>query len=235
MPDFMSAEVDKLFDALAEAQLQLKVAPKDSKNPHFNSKYADLQAVWETIKLPLTRNKLAVSQVLNESGEHATLTTILAHSSGQWIKSITPIKLKVSRINKATGEVYEITLTPQEFCSAVTYFRRMALSAITGCYAGEADDDGNEAEKINEPVKVTVHKPAPKKSDAEIAKEFSICFADMPKSEKLVEYIDFCCEKGNISPRDFMEKNMKDRDKFEEYYRRWLSKEDVKKVEGSLV
>jgi predicted nucleic acid-binding Zn-ribbon protein len=156
--NMMSDEVSELFSALCKAQKEMKVAPKDSDNTYHKSKYADLQTVWETIKSPLCNNELTVSQVLNESGINSSLTTILAHKSGQWIKSVTPIKLRVLKVDKQ-GNSYEVDLNPQEFCAAVTYFRRMSLSAITGCYAGEADDDAEGIMDRKQDKIETVKKP----------------------------------------------------------------------------
>jgi hypothetical protein len=154
----MSQEIDKLFDALVKAQMVMKVAPKESSNPFFKSKYADLQTVWETIKEPLSKNNLCVVQTLMDCNDHSALVTILAHASGQWIKSVTPIPLVDKKVSKE-GVSYEETKDAQKFCSSVTYFRRMALAAITGCYAGEADDDGNSTISIKEEHKA--HPSAP--------------------------------------------------------------------------
>jgi hypothetical protein len=39
--------INELAVALAKAQAVIEPAPKDSLNPHFNSRFADLAAVWE--------------------------------------------------------------------------------------------------------------------------------------------------------------------------------------------
>ncbi len=69
----------------------------------------------------------------NEHGD-MYLITMLAHSSGQWIKSMLPIKLpntKDSRVNEH-----------HLLGSAITYLRRYAWSAIIGL-STEEDDDAN--------------------------------------------------------------------------------------------
>ena len=48
-----------LFAALAGAQSQLKAALKDSTNPHFKSRYADLESVIEAMRVPFAANGLA--------------------------------------------------------------------------------------------------------------------------------------------------------------------------------
>ncbi len=52
-------EVDTIIaaahEALVQAQAELKHAVKDSTNPHFRSKYADLGAVWDAAKPALAK------------------------------------------------------------------------------------------------------------------------------------------------------------------------------------
>ena len=94
--------------ALAKAQSQIHGAIKDSTNPFFNSRYADLASVWEACRGPLTANGLAIvqtpsatfsgdahiEQVTGKSGEKrsvlrslatVTVVTALVHSSGEFI------------------------------------------------------------------------------------------------------------------------------------------------------
>ena len=67
-----SATIGKLVMALAKAQGQIKAAPKDSDNPFFKSKYADLASVWEACREPLAKNGLAVIQRPNHQPDHHT-------------------------------------------------------------------------------------------------------------------------------------------------------------------
>jgi hypothetical protein len=63
-----------------------------------------------------------------------SLTTILAHESGEWISQ--EMSLPVSKVDA------------QGAGSAITYMRRYALAAVVGVV--QADDDGNAASiKIN--------------------------------------------------------------------------------------
>ncbi len=125
----ISEGVDKLFEALSAAQAAMTGATKGSVNPHYQSKYADLAAVWDACRKPLTENGLSVIQLPSADGPRVTVKTILAHKSGQWIES-------------------ELTMTsvkadPQGVGSALTYARRYALSAMVGIAPDE--DDGNAA------------------------------------------------------------------------------------------
>lgn len=125
-----SEQIDKLTEALAKAQGTIENAILNKTNPHFKSKYADLAAIFDAVRKPLATQGLVVTQTteLREGG--FVLVTMLAHSSGQWIRSEYPLP--------AAGK-------PQEIGSALTYARRYSLSAITGVAADE-DDDANAAQ-----------------------------------------------------------------------------------------
>jgi RNase H-fold protein (predicted Holliday junction resolvase) len=124
-----SAEIDKLAGALAKAQGKITGALKDSANPFFKSKYADLASVWDACRASLSENELAVIQTTESDDSGVFVTTTLAHSSGQWVRS----RL---RLTPKDG-------TPQGMGSAITYGRRYALAAIVG--VAQVDDDGNAA------------------------------------------------------------------------------------------
>lgn len=127
----MSESINELSAALAKAQGQIEGAKKDSANPFFKSKYADLAAIWDACRKPLSDNGLSVVQMPSAGGNVAAVTTILSHSSGQWISS-----RLVMNLTKDTG--------PQAIGSAITYARRYALAAFVGI--APEDDDGNAAQ-----------------------------------------------------------------------------------------
>jgi hypothetical protein len=55
-----SENITTLAVALVKAQADIKAALKDSTNPHFKSKYADLGSVVDAVKgaAPQTRHRL---------------------------------------------------------------------------------------------------------------------------------------------------------------------------------
>jgi hypothetical protein len=57
-----SEDTDKIFPAFMEVQAEIDFATKNSNNPFFDSKYADLKEVWAVIKEPLKKHKLLVMQ-----------------------------------------------------------------------------------------------------------------------------------------------------------------------------
>jgi len=131
-----SETITKLAEALSKFQSQVEGAKKDSNNPFYKSKYADLAQIWKTVREPLTQNGLSVSQVgLPSEPEYVNVETILLHSSGEWISGITTLKL--------------VKNDPQGAGSAITYARRYGLSAILGIH--QEDDDANSHIKSEQP------------------------------------------------------------------------------------
>lgn len=131
-----SETIAALAAALVKAQAAIQPAIKDKKNEAFKSagrvsKYADLSSVWDACREALTSNGLSVVQMpVDCEGGRVALTTMLLHSSGEYISSTVSTPLTK---NDAQG-----------VGSALTYLRRYALSAMVGVVADE-DDDGNAA------------------------------------------------------------------------------------------
>ena len=140
-----SENINEISSALAKAQGQIENAIKDSSNPFFKSRYADLTSVWAACRRQLSENGLSVIQSPEESSHGISVVTMLCHSSGQWIRSKYSMPCDSSK------------LTPQVIGSAITYARRYALSAMVGI-APHDDDDGNEAS--NKPAN-NIEKPKP--------------------------------------------------------------------------
>lgn len=126
---FQSENINELVKALSAAQGEIGLATKDSTNPHFKSDYSSLEACILASKTVLAKYSLAVIQGPFSVDGKIYLNTTLAHSSGQWVRSETPI---LSEKHTAQG-----------MGAGITYARRYALSAIIGL--GSKDDDGNEA------------------------------------------------------------------------------------------
>ena len=129
--DMMSATIGALAAALAKAQGAIEGATKGKVNPHFKSRYADLSSVVEACKAALSANGLAVVQSVSSEGDNkVTITTMLLHTSGEWMRSA---------LTLAAGKS-----DPQGIGSAITYGRRYGLAAMVGVAPVE-DDDANEA------------------------------------------------------------------------------------------
>jgi hypothetical protein len=125
----MSPSIGNLAAALAAAQGEITGALKDSANPFFKSKYADLAACWDACRGPLSKHGLAVIQTTQEATDSVKVITTLAHKSGEWMRGelvMTPVKFD-----------------PQGIGSCITYARRYALAAMVGL--AQIDDDANAA------------------------------------------------------------------------------------------
>jgi len=57
-----SEQINELATALAKAQGKITGALKDSANPFYKSRYADLASVWDACRAALSENGLAVVQ-----------------------------------------------------------------------------------------------------------------------------------------------------------------------------
>jgi hypothetical protein len=126
-----SESISSLAAALAKAQGAMKGAVKDSANPFFKSKYADLASVVEAIRAAFSANGLSYIQTVQPSDrDEVRVETMILHSSGEWI-SCGVLALPVSKVDA------------QGYGSALTYARRYSLSAAVG--VAPEDDDGNAA------------------------------------------------------------------------------------------
>lgn len=140
-----SESIAALAKALADAQGKIKGAAKDSDNPFFKSKYADLASVWEACRKQLSDAGLAVIQTTANGVDAVTVITTLAHSSGEWIRGSLTLR--------------PVKADPQGAVAAITYARRAALAAMVGV-APEAEDDDGEAASGRDTK--TTKKAAPK-------------------------------------------------------------------------
>jgi hypothetical protein len=130
-----SESLANLAAALSAVQGALRPAEENATNPFFKSRYADLASIISAARAYMAANGLSVSQFPGptyngDSHHYATLTTILMHSSGEWISQ--DLTMPLAKVD------------PQGYGSAITYARRYALASVLGIVAGE-DDDANSA------------------------------------------------------------------------------------------
>jgi len=128
--DLVTSEtITELAAAMVQVQIALKPAIKDSTNPHFGSKYADLAAVWEAARPALTAHGFSVIQSPDRRDGEVGVTTLLLHASGQWVRG------RVSARPQKDD--------PQGVGSCISYLRRYSLAAMTGVVS--EDDDAEAA------------------------------------------------------------------------------------------
>jgi hypothetical protein len=155
-----SETISNIAKAMSIFQAEVKNPANTADNPFFKSKYAPLPDILNDVRPLLTKNGLSIIQSPSGDGSNIVITTMIMHSSGEWIE-LDPLVLKADKT------------TAQGAGSAITYGRRYALSALCGI-SSEADDDGHHASKEDK-------KPAPQKpaqqgelSTAQINRLFTI-------------------------------------------------------------
>lgn len=133
-----SDQINEIAKALAAAQREMKAALKDSTNPFFKSTYSDLSSVWNVIREPIMSREIAILQDSITTDRGVEVTTILTHSSGQWLE-FGPLCIPLGK-----RDAHSIG-------SAITYAKRYALCSAIGI--SSEDDDGNAAQKSVYPDK----------------------------------------------------------------------------------
>lgn len=138
-----SEKIDLIVPALLKVKSKIQAVIKDSNNPFFKSKYADLNAHLDTVEPLLAENEIVLLQPTTvNSAVSNTVETVLIHKSGQYISA----DLVVNMPN----------LDAQKLGAAITYFRRYTLGSLLGMKA--EDDDGNKAsDKVNPAQKITTN------------------------------------------------------------------------------
>ena len=140
----MSENVKELAEALSKFQGEVTNPKNTAKNPQFNSRYAPLQDILALTRPLLSKQGLSVLQNTTGDLENVTISTMLLHSSGQFMET-EPFILKGEQTARGGAKVLNV----QGAGSMITYIRRYQITAILGL-ASEDDDDGNHASKKND-------------------------------------------------------------------------------------
>ena len=134
-----SDSIGTLASALAKAQIQLvnpektmvATIPRDGRGAAEQIfRYAPLSSGLEIVRKTLGQHEIATVQAtaIDHAAGLVNVTTILAHSSGEWISSDWPVC------------PLDDMASPRRVGAALTYARRYALFALVGI-AGENDLD----------------------------------------------------------------------------------------------
>ena len=205
----MSEHIGELMAALAKAQGEMRGAYKDSSNPYFKSRYANLAAVIEAGRDSLSKHGLAITQLLTTVDGKLVLESILGHSSGQWIKSVVPILMAKN--------------TPQDMGSAMTYAKRYAWAALAGIGSTDEDDDGEKAqESFREAEKAS-------KEELETPNLFWNEFSSGKEEDAMIgHFLKSRTSKGKFREVDVMKSAIENPDKFLGSYHKWLAEKEEK-------
>lgn len=148
-----SESIAAIAAALAAAQSEMGKAIKESTNPHFRGKYADLGNVMDACLPALNKNGIALIQPVGQDENGTYVDTILIHKSGEWLSC---------RVQLIIGKN-----DMQGFGSAQTYARRYGLMAMTGI--APEDDDGNAAVASRPQAQAQTRPTAPSLSPEQLA------------------------------------------------------------------
>jgi hypothetical protein len=138
-----SESIAALVAALAKAQGEIRNPALDKAHPHFKGfRYATLGSHIDAIREPLSRNGLILTQGVNSHGNEVSVSTQVAHISGEWMRS-------------TVGMVLPDKATAQNLGAVVTYLRRYAMAAAL-MLTGDDDTDADEDREARQP-----QRPAP--------------------------------------------------------------------------
>jgi hypothetical protein len=144
-----SETIRAIASALAKAQAELENPEKSlnavlpAAHPRQQEKsfrYAPLSSGLDLVRKTLSKHEIAALQTtaIDKEAGLIRLTTMLAHSSGEWVSSEWPV-----------CPVAETA--PHRMGAALTYARRYALFTLVGI-AGEDDTDAPELAQIGKPI-----------------------------------------------------------------------------------
>jgi ERF superfamily len=145
-----SPSIAALATALAKAQIELAnpeksltgtIEPQGEEGGVRQFRYASLSSGLQIVRKTLGQHEIATVQTtaIDQASGIINLTTVLAHSSGEWIASDWPVCAVAD------------TATPHRMGAALTYARRYALFTLVGI-AGEDDLDAPDLISPSQPV-----------------------------------------------------------------------------------
>src|SRR5438128_10705812 len=145
-----SESIGTIAAALAEAQAELtnpekslvaKIRPPFPREGDRTFRYAPLSSGLDIVRKSLGKHEIATIQAtaIDKDAGLLRLTTVLAHSSGEWISSEWPV-CQITDVASA-----------QRMGAALTYARRYALFTLVGI-AGEDDLDAPDLGTASKPA-----------------------------------------------------------------------------------
>lgn len=130
-----STSISKIAGAIAKAQAEMPAVKFDAQNPFLKNKYATLGAVIETSRPILAKHELAIVQSPVSANDQIGITTLITHSSGEWLEDTIFI---AAQDGKGLSSA-------QNAGVVISYLRRYSLQAFLNMYADE-DTDAHKPE-----------------------------------------------------------------------------------------
>lgn len=117
------AQEKTMFEALLSIQKELQTVGKNKTG--FKGKYADIEAVWESIRKVVNDNGFVIRHESSKEG----IQTVAMYKSGESISSFIPFSEKTD---------------PQERGKEITYAKRYNIGAIFNVIVADEDNDANK-------------------------------------------------------------------------------------------
>lgn len=141
-----SETLGELAKALAAVQAEIKDPERGRTGQIGNQRfdYADLADVMACIRPVISKHGVAITQWPHGEGNVVSVTTLLIHTSGEWIKAT-----RTMLVEKGRGSLI------QTEGLLVSYIRRYAASGAFGIAQSDADADEPEACNLITPEQVS--------------------------------------------------------------------------------
>jgi hypothetical protein len=189
-----SETIGKISLALSQAQAEMINVYKGSAAYNYN--YADLGVILDMLRQTLPKYEIALIQTPSNDGANACVTTMLSHSSGEWIKDSVSCHIEIAKGNSAI----------QCLGSSITYLRRYSCSAIAGLT--QTDDDASirtpddpEGEQAQPIELVRMASKVEIKSVTDMAAKADVDIANVTKSLNLNAISDMTSEQAERACR----------------------------------
>ena len=127
-----SDSIEKLAAALCAVQAEVHNTVKSERNDFTSSSYAPLDQILNEVRPLLAQHNLSIVQFPTSEGDKVGLTTMVLHSSGQYIAETILMGLPEEKKKSAAQVVGSI----------ITYLRRYSLQGVLN-QSAEKDTDGN--------------------------------------------------------------------------------------------
>lgn len=130
----MSEQINELTKALSSVAAEIRDVSKDVKG--YGYKYAAIDSYLSVARPLLAKYGLALVQMPSAQADTVTVTSMLSHTSGQWMRSELSMPVEIKKglsVAQCIGMV-------------ITYARRYALAAMLGMAAEDSDASIAEGE-----------------------------------------------------------------------------------------
>jgi len=133
----MSTQIGEVVKAITEFKKNIPDLKTD-KAAGGRYKYQSLPALLTAISPVLAKNGCSIMQPVHTLGDKTYVITLIMHSSGQYLRSVTAVPEQYTMI----GKMVKTNENLQAMGGALTYTKRHALKSMLGIDADD-DNDGN--------------------------------------------------------------------------------------------